>query len=175
MSIKIALLRGVNVGGKNKLPMKALAAALEKTGCENVRTYIQSGNIVFRGRADAEEISKAIKKSFGLDIPAHIMTKATFQKIIDNCPYQKAANKAPKLVHLCFLAGNPAAGASDQFNEIKTAAEEFAFGKGVLYLHTPNGFLESKIAARADRILKIQNTSRNWSTVMKIRDLADTM
>lgn len=175
MSAKIALLRGVNVGGNNKLPMKDLAAALKKIGCEDVCTYIQSGNIVYRGDACAKEISAAIKESFGLNIPVHIMTTATFKKTIEKCPFKKAAEKTPKFVHFFFLTEKPAADAGDQFNEIKTAAEEFAFGKGVLYLHTPKGYRESKIAAKADRILKVQNTSRNWNTVMKIQEMADAI
>ena len=175
MSVKIALLRGVNVGGKNKLPMKELAAALENIGCEDLRTYIQSGNIVYRGRPSADAVSAAINKSFGLDISVHALTKAAFKKAMENCPYRKHAEKNPKLVHLTFITGKPAPEAAAQFDKIKTAAEEFAFGEGVLYLHTPNGYLESKIAAKADRILETQNTSRNWNTVMKIMELADAI
>ncbi len=172
MTRKIALLRGVNVGGNNKLPMKELVQLLEGMGCENVRTYIQSGNAVFDGKATGPEIAQAISKRFGFEPHTFILTAAALKKAAAACPYRKQAETEPKSVHLFFLDGAPDKDAEAALAEIKTAPEKFTFGKGVLYLHTPKGLASSKIAEKADRILKTKITARNWNTVCALIELA---
>ncbi|WP_428410135.1 DUF1697 domain-containing protein [Hyphococcus sp.] len=172
MTQKIALLRGVNVGGHNKLPMKELAKLLEGMGCENVRTYIQSGNVVYDGKTKGPEIAAAIKKKFGFEPHTFVMTAAALKKAAAACPYQKQAKAEPKSVHLFFLDGAPDKGAETGLAEVKTAPEEFVLAKSVLYLHTPKGLAASKIAEKADRVLKTKTTARNWNTVQALIDLA---
>jgi uncharacterized protein (DUF1697 family) len=165
MTEKIALLRGVNVGGNNKLPMKELAKLLEDMGCENVRTYIQSGNVVYDGKAKGPEIAAAIKKKFGFEPHTFVMTLAGLKKAAAACPYAKEAKAEPKSVHLFFLDGAPDKDAEAGLACVKTAPEEFALAKGVLYLHSPKGLAASKIAEKVDRVLNVKTTARNWNTV----------
>lgn len=172
MTQKIALLRGVNVGGHNKLPMKELVTLLEKIGCTKVRTYIQSGNVVYDGAASGEEIAAAIEKKFGFAPHTFVMTAAALEKAVAGCPYQAQAEKEPKHVYFFFLEGAPDKGAAAGFDAIKTPSEEYKLTKTVLYLHTPEGLLASKIAEKAGRFLKTQTTSRNWNTVRKLIELA---
>lgn len=173
MTQKIALLRGVNVGGRNKLPMKELRALLEKTGCENVRTYIQSGNIVFSGRATGDVIGAAIEKKFGFRPAVMVMTLAAFKKAAANCPFKAQADAAPKNVHLYFLQKAPPENAVADLNVVKAASEDFALEGRVMYLLTPDGLMSSKIAEKTDRILKANATARNWNTVRAILALAE--
>jgi uncharacterized protein (DUF1697 family) len=172
MSRKIALLRGVNVGGNNKLPMKELAKLLERIGCENVRTYIQSGNVVYDGAATGGEIAAAIEKKFGFAPHTFVMTAAALNKAASGCPYKQQAEAEPKSVHLFFLGAAPDKSATASFDAIKTASENYTLTKTVLYLHTPEGLLASKIAEKVDRILKTKTTARNWNTVRKLIELA---
>ena len=109
--VNIALLRGINVGGKNRLPMKELAALFVDAGCEDVRTYIQSGNVVFRtGPAGGEEISSVISASilsrFGYRIPVITRTAREFQEIVRANPFLEAGAETDKL-HVMFLAELP--------------------------------------------------------------------
>ncbi|PQA87115.1 DUF1697 domain-containing protein [Hyphococcus luteus] len=171
MTQKVALLRGVNVGGKNRLPMKELAAMLSDMGCKNVRTYIQSGNVVYDGTATGADIASAINKNFGFKPQTFVMTAAALKKAVASAPFQKQAQADPKSVHLLFLEGEPQKGAEAELEEIKTAAEQFVLAKGVLYLHSPKGFAVSKIAEKADRILKTKTTARNWKTIEALIDL----
>ncbi len=171
MTRKIALLRGVNVGGHNRLPMKELAILLERIGCANVRTCIQSGNIVFDGDADGDDIAAAIEKKFGFAPHTFVMTAAAFKKAVAGCPYKEEAKASPKSVHLFFLGAAPDKGAAAGLDAIKTASEDYKLTTSVLYLHTPEGLLSSKIAEKADRILNTKTTARNWNTVCALVDL----
>ena len=106
--VNVALLRGINVGGKNRMPMKELAALFVEAGCEDVRTYIQSGNVVFRtGPAVGEEISSIVSASilsrFGYRVPVITRTAREFQKIVPANPFVEAGAEADKL-HVMFLA-----------------------------------------------------------------------
>lgn len=168
---QVALLRGVNVGGHNKLPMKELAALLESVGCRNVQTYIQSGNIVYDGAVSGDAVGAAIEKKFGFRPPVFVIPAAGFKKAMEDCPYRRDATKNPKSVHLLFLASIPDASVVKTLNDTKTPEETFAIGKNVLYLHSPNGLAASKIAEKADRILKTAVTSRNWNTVCALVEM----
>jgi len=173
MTQKIALFRGVNVGGHNRLPMKELARILEANGCKNVRTYIQSGNVVYEGTASDAAIGAAIETNFGFCPQMFILTACALKKIAADCPYQKQAKKDPKSVHLSFLESAPPKNAAEEFDKIKTSAEEFSIIGKVLYLHSPKGLSASKIAEKADRILKVKTTSRNWNTIEALLDLCN--
>ena len=172
MTQKIALLRGVNVGGNNRLPMKELVTLLEKIGCTNVRTYIQSGNVVYDGDASGEDIAAAVKKKYGFAPQTFVMTAAALKKAASACPYKAQAEKEPKHVHLFFLDGAPDKGAAAGFDAIKTPAEEYKLAKTVLYIHTAEGLLASKVAEKAEKFLKVKTTARNWNTVCALIELA---
>lgn len=173
MTRKVVLLRGVNVGGRNKLPMKAFTAALEGLGCENVKTYIQSGNAVFDGAASAADIGSAVKKAAGFTPHVFVTSAAAFKKAAAANPFKSQAAANGKSVHLFLLDDAPKAAAVEALGQLKRAKEDFAVGGKALYLFTPEGLAGSKIAERIDRTLGVTTTARNWNTVEALIALAE--
>jgi uncharacterized protein (DUF1697 family) len=173
MATYVALLRGVNVGGNRKLPMKELAPALAELGLEDVVTYIQSGNVVFRGPAGkakvAAQLEQAIDRRFGLDVTVMLRTPAELKKVIAANPYAKdTAN-----VHVAFLDRKPAAAAVKKLDPDRSPPDEFAVVGSEVYLHFPNGYGRTKLGGDyLERVLGVRATARNWRTVTKLLELA---
>jgi len=175
-TIWIALFRGINVGGNNLMPMKALAALLEKSGGSAVKTYIQSGNAVFRHAESSvakltAQIEKAVEKEFGFAPRLLLLTQSDLEAAAKENPYPKA-DAAPKSLHLAFLAQKPLSPKLESLSDIKAATEQFTLHDRVFYLYTPDGFGISKLAERYERLLGVTATARNWNTVNKLRDMA---
>lgn len=173
MTRQIALLRGVNVGGRNKLPMKLFAGALEALGCENVKTYIQSGNAVFDGAASPGDIAAAIKKAAGFAPPVFLTTATAFRKTARANPFARQAAASGKSVHLFLLDAAPKADAVEALGALRRPREDFAVAGKALYLLSPEGVAESKIAEKIDRVLGVTTTARNWNTVEKLIAMAE--
>ena len=175
--VNIALLRGINVGGKNKLPMKELAALFVDAGCEDVRTYIQSGNVVFRtGSADAGEIASIISGSilerFGSRVPVIVRTAGELEAIAQGNPFVKAGAETDKL-HVMFLAELPDSASVEALDRARSPGDEFVVVGREIYLHCPNGVARSKLTnSYFDSKLSTTSTSRNWRTVGKLLELA---
>jgi uncharacterized protein (DUF1697 family) len=173
----VALLRGINVGGKNPLPMKELAAMFEAAGGENVQTYIQSGNVIFDASAGASKIcdsvSAGIEKRFGYRIPVVLRTAPQMRKIIGGNPFLSAAADG-KALHVYFLAHAPAAPAIAALDPARSAPDAFQVLGQEIYLHLPNGMGRSKLTnAYFDAKLATVSTARNWATVLKLAELMD--
>ena len=176
MNTCIALIRGINVGGKHKLPMKDLKTLIEKNGCEGVQTYIQSGNVVFRSaHSDAgalcTRITAGISKSHGFEPRVLVLTRAELERAAAANPFRQA-NEAPKSLHLFFLAGAPAKPDLKSLELLKTPTENFALKGKVFYLYTPDGFGISKVATRVEQCLGVAATARNWRTVTTLIEMA---
>lgn len=174
MTRRIVLLRGVNVGGGNRLPMKLFASALDGLGCENVKTYIQSGNAVFDGEASASDIAGAVKKAAGFKPHAFVTTAAAFARTAAASPFARQASESGKSVHLFLLESAPGPEGVEALAALKRPQEDFAIGGKALYLHTPAGLAGSKIAERIDRALGMKATARNWNTVSALLALAES-
>ena len=176
-ALHVALLRGINVGGKNKLPMKDLATLFEEAGCEDVRTYIQSGNVIFRaGAAPADAIpsliSASIEERFGYRVPVVTRTAEDLRAIVKANPF--AGAEANKLLVL-FLAEPPAPEHVEALDPNRSPGDEFAVVGREVFLHCPNGFARSKLTnSYFDSALSTTSTGRNWRTVGKLLELADT-
>ncbi len=175
MSTLIALLRGINVIGNNKLPMKELAALLTDMGLRDVQTYIQSGNVVFHSNAKnktalAAKISAAIEAQHGFAPRVLLLDAEELRQALAGNPYPEAAS-APRTLHLFFLAQAPQHPDLKSLEAIKTASERFELAGKVFYLHTPDGFGPSKLAARVEKSLGVAATARNWSTVCKLAEM----
>ena len=175
--VNVALLRGINVGGKNKLPMKELAALFVDAGCEEVRTYIQSGNVVFRtGSAAGEEISSIISASilerYGYQVPVITRTAGELQEIMEANPFVEAGAETDKL-HVMFLAALPDSASVESLDPTRSPGDEFMVLGREVYLHCPNGVARSKLTnSYFDSRLSTTSTSRNWKTVRKLLELA---
>ena len=173
MSTWIALLRGVG-GGIRPLPMRELAAALEGIGLKDVRTYIQSGNVVFTSARAASrlagEIERCVEKKFGFHSKTFVLSVSDLRRAARANPFPQA-DAAPKTLHLFFLARPAKAAQLDAMNELKAKSEQFVLTSKVLYFHTPEGFGISKLAAKAERLLGVETTARNWRTVGKLLEM----
>ncbi|MBB4662346.1 DUF1697 domain-containing protein [Conexibacter arvalis] len=177
---RIALLRGINVGGGKKVPMAQLRELVEGLGHTAVRTYVQSGNVVFTAAdPDAaaaevgEGIERAIAAAFGFDVLVTIRTRDELAAVIAADPFAGVADH-PSRYHVLFLAE---AGDPRRLEELDRAAyepERFALRGRELYLWTPEGLGRSKLAqALSERRLGVAATARNWRTVTTLLALAD--
>lgn len=171
----IALFRGINVGGKNALPMKALTGIVEAQGYTGVRSYIQSGNVVFEStQAKAEtfpkDIGDAIMREYGFCPDIHIMSAKALKKAVDKNPFSMAEAE-PNSLHLFFLADTPKHPDLDALQQIKTDSESFKLIGSVFYLHAPDGVGRSKLAAQAEKRLGASATARNWNTVTRLLEM----
>jgi uncharacterized protein (DUF1697 family) len=173
MATWIALLRGVG-GGIRPLPMRELARELEGIGLKNVRTYINSGNVIFSSTRAASrlagEIERCIEKKFGFHSNTFVLSVDELRRAAAGNPFPQA-DAAPKTLHLFFLAQAPKAPQLDAMNELKTKSEQFALKSKVFYFYTPDGFGVSKLAVKAERLLGVDTTARNWRTVGKLLEL----
>jgi len=172
----IALLRGINVGGNNILPMKALRDLLEGLGLHNVRTYIQSGNVVFESdKTDATrlglEIADAIEKTFNFRPKIMIICKAELDRAIKDNPYPEGVDD-PKTVHLFFLSTAAVDANLSKLKELQKPTERFQLIDRLFYLHAPDGIGRSKLAAQVESNLGVAITARNLRSAMKIAELA---
>jgi uncharacterized protein (DUF1697 family) len=171
----IALFRGINVGGTGLLPMKELVALLEELGCTDVRTYIQSGNAVFRHRAAAPGLAKKIRAAVGaakgFEPAVLLLTHDHVARAAESNPFPEAEDDPAKL-HLLFLAAAPKQPDLEKIEELRSGRERFALEQEVFYLHAPDGIGRSKLAARVEKILGVPATGRNWRTVQKVLSLA---
>ena len=166
-----ALLRGINVGGKNMLPMKELAQMFSDAGCTGVRTFIQSGNVIFEapvGVKVADVITAKIEKRFGYRIPVIVRTSAQLNKTIRDNPFLKAGADE-KMLYVYFLADSPNARAIDGLDPARSTPDAFHVRGQEIYLHLPSGMARTKLTnAYFDSKLSTICTARNWATVLKL-------
>jgi uncharacterized protein (DUF1697 family) len=179
MNIYIALFRGINVGGKNSLPMVELVGILEGLGCQSVKTYIQSGNVVFKSNENnasglADSISTEIKKRRGFAPFVLLLSLGEFEKILANNPFPEAEDD-PKTLHVGFLASVPRQPNLRSLESLRAKSERFRLIGEAFYLHAPDGVGRSKLAANTERMLGVAMTDRNWKTASKILELAQEL
>ena len=187
MPTHVALLRGINVGGNNKIAMADLRDVVASLGHTEVSTYIQSGNVLFTARegpaaattALAADLERAIEKAFGLRLRVVVLSRAELAQVISDNPYRAEPN--PKYVHAMFFPAEP----GPEVRQSVVAAERQAAQKGgrdeatmvgrTLFLHTPDGYGRSELAVRLARArgAGTTGTARNMATVTKLLALCD--
>jgi uncharacterized protein (DUF1697 family) len=177
MARLIALLRAVNVGGR-KLPMAELRALCGEMGWEDVETYIQSGNLVFRakGATDALEakLEKAIAERFGLDVPVIVRTATQWGGYLEANPFAKTARDEPNRLQLLISKRPPAADAAEKLMERAQGGEAVKAAGGALWFHFPAGIARSKLTPTLiDKACGSPSTGRNWRTVVKLKEMAE--
>lgn len=171
MPTYIALFRGINIGGNNPLPMRDLVGILERMGCKDVKTYIQSGNAVFRtGKSQtkkiAEEISARIFEGHGFSPKVLLLSASELEAAIHNNPF---GTKDGKALHFLFLESRPKKPDLAGLMAVKSKSEEFRLDKRVFYLYAPEGVGRSRLVAKIEPGLGVPVTGRNWNTVNKLR------
>ena len=188
MATHVALLRGINLGGRNKVPMAELRSVVTSLGHTGVSTYIQSGNVLFTTAEDdpaklAADLEAAITEAFGVRSGVVVLSREDLARVLDTNPHPEEPN--PKLVHVVFLTAEPP---PDVLGRIE-AAQSAAAAKGsadtatvigpALFLHTPDGYGKSELAQVVLRVLGtpakngIVATARNWSTSAKLLSLCE--
>jgi uncharacterized protein (DUF1697 family) len=172
----VALLRGINVGGKHSVPMKDLAALFTRCGCSDVVTYIQSGNVVFcsagNSKIDATTLAARIEKTFGFEVPVILRTADELDAVIRRNPFPKADPDKERM-HVSFLASEPTAEQIASLDPNRSKGDTFKVLNREIYLLLPNGAGNSKLTnAYFDSKLKTISTARNWRTVIKLLEMA---
>lgn len=169
MSMKtyIALLRGINVGGNNLLPMKALVALMEDSGYSDVKTYIQSGNVVFKSEQLPEDLGQLIETGFGFEPNLLLLSKDEFLEAANNNPYASCVGKE---VHFYFCKEQPTPDI-ERLNTLKAETERYEIIDKVFYLHAPDGIGRSKLVANVEKCMAVPATGRNLNTVNKLLDM----
>ena len=175
MSRKLALLRGVNVGGR-RLPMAELRELCGELGWRDVETYIQSGNIVFTAPGKAERLEaaleRAIDKRFGMRVPAIVRSASQLQAYLDGNPFPEAAREAPNWVLLLVAKQPPAKGAETALTARATAGEQAGRAGDALWILYPKGVGTSKLSPTLiDRLVGSPATGRNHRTVTKLLEM----
>jgi uncharacterized protein (DUF1697 family) len=167
---QIALLRGVNVGGNKRVEMARLRALLEELGYRDVRTYVNSGNVVFSGpRRSEQHLEAAIAKTFGFEVPVVLRTRDELADVVRANPLAELATDPAK--HLVIFC---AAEASTELDPADFAPETFHVRGREVYLWAPGGIGTSPLAkVLATKSLGDKSTARNWRTVEKLLALAD--
>jgi len=177
MARLVVLLRGINIGSRNRISMPDLREALEGAGYDDVRTYLQSGNVVLSSTASARETARdcerLIADRFGLEIAVVARTRSELAKVVDRNPLERVA-KDPKRYQVSFLETKPAPKLVRELEEVATAREEVVSIGREIYAWHPDGVARSKLWTRlAGKNLGVTATARNWTTVAKLLELAD--
>jgi uncharacterized protein (DUF1697 family) len=174
----VVLLRGVNVGGRNRLTMEALARLLEAAGGRGVRTYVQSGNAVFSaGAAVARrvpaELARRLEEALGLQVPVVVRAAEELRELVRRNPFPQGAAD-PRRLHVAFLAEAPSPAAARALDPARSPPDAFAVRGREVYLWLPNGVAGTRLTNDyLDRTLGTVSTIRSWRTVLALEGLLD--
>lgn len=172
METYIILLRGINVGGKNLVPMKELKSHLENNGFLNVATYIQSGNIVVKSSQPPEQkIAALIQNQFGFSAEVLVLAEKEFNSAVMNNPYQGYEGK---YVHFYFCKEQPLINI-EKINKVVSKTERYEQIDNVFYLYAPDGIGRSKLVASIEACLGVSATGRNLNTVNKLIQMIENV
>ena len=172
----ISMLRGINVSGQNKIKMEELKVLYESLGLKSVKTYIQSGNVIFESpESDVSElvnkIETAIKQAFGFSVIVTIRTMNEFQHVVKNNPFYEKVKEDVKKLHVTFLSDTPSKSSLDLINKLENEPDEWFIAGKEIYLYCPNGYGRTKLTNNYfEKKLNVSATTRNWKTVNKLYD-----
>jgi uncharacterized protein (DUF1697 family) len=177
MARQIALLRGINLGSRNRVSMPDLRAALGSAGYEDVATLVQSGNIVLTSPKQPKtlerEISKLVEDEFGVDCATVVRTRDELEGVIERNPIPDGPS-TPKLFQVTFFSGEPDAARIAVLTEQDFGNERLVVIGREAYAWHPDGIQKSKLARELGKGLRGDGTARNWNTVTKLLELADS-
>ncbi len=174
----ICLIRGVNVGGNKLLKMDALRSLCDAIGVKGAKTYLQSGNVVFRSGLDrgvlAKRIEDGIRKATGFEAKVILRTASEMREVIAANPFTAGRQRNPKAFLVAFLGGEIGKDARALLSKLKIDSEELHFGGRELYLYLPDGIAGSKLSnALTEKKLGVNVTARNWNTVNALLQLSE--
>ena len=177
MARQIVLLRGINIGARNRISMPELRKLLASTGFKDVRTYLQSGNVVLSSRASPERVARTCEQQiagrFGLDISVVVRTRDELAAVVKRNPLGKVAVN-PKLYQVTFMSGELGRDVERKLAAAADKSEQFVVLGREVYAWHPNGAARSRLwSLLAGRGLGVTATARNWTTVTSVLALAD--
>jgi uncharacterized protein (DUF1697 family) len=171
MLIYVAMLRGINVSGQKIVKMENLRSSFEELGFQRVRTYVQSGNVIFEAtRGSAKDFAKSIQgkilSDFGFSIPLFLRTSDEMKKIVSDNPFSRDKEIDRSKLHVTFLSEFPANDAKERLSSLNAFPDQFRLLGREVYLYCPNGYGRTKLSNNAlEKQLSIGATTRNWKTV----------
>ena len=177
MTVFVVLLRAVNLGGTNRIPMAELRAALGARGFEDVSTILASGNVLLRStepeRVVAEEVGDTIEESFGVRVPVVVRSGGELASVVGRNPFlTTGVDRDPATLHVAFLSEQPAAAAAATLDPDRSPPDAFAVDGREVYLSYPNGAGRSRLTLDyLERLLGVGGTVRNWRTVQRLSAL----
>lgn len=178
MTIYIALFRGINVGGHNIIKMAELRNLFKKMELRNVKTYIQSGNVVFESEEEEKALQNRleleVEKAFGFLVSIILRTNIQLDEIIQHCPFPIDNLSEGESVHVAFLEDVPTQEGIDRFRQFENEDEQFHLIGKEIYLFFRKSIRDSKLATQLQR-LGVQATVRNWRTTVKLDSMAKEM
>ncbi len=173
----VALLRGINVGGRNRLPMDELAHLFERAGCASVRTYIQSGNVVFAAAPSIalgarESVAATVSARMGTGIPIVLRSVGDLARVVGENPFV-GESQDPRALHVGFLRGRPLPDRVSSLDPERSPPDEFVVRGREIYLRLPNGVSRTRLTVSyLERVLATPATFRNWRTVVNLLKMA---
>ncbi|MES2140127.1 MAG: DUF1697 domain-containing protein [Bacteroidota bacterium] len=172
MKIFLSILRGINVGGHKKIPMAELKKMYEELHFENITTYIQSGNVIFKNK-NSKDLSKQIEQKifekYNFDVPVIIRTPDEMQSIIEGNQFLKQKDIDLSKLHVVFLADKPAKENIENLKKYNYEPDQFCISGKEVYLYCPNGYGNSKLTnIFFENKLKVTATTRNWNTTNEL-------
>jgi uncharacterized protein (DUF1697 family) len=181
MPVWISMLRGVNLGPHNRIQMEALRKLFESLKLEGPRTYVQSGNVIFRTKEKnsaslAKKIQAGIESSFGFRPDVILRTVEEMRKAVAASPFANRSDVEPGKLLVTFLAGEPGREAPATIAGFKEYPEELHLKGRELYIYFPGGVGRSKLPwSKMDKLLKTSGTARNWNSVTKMLEMAEEL
>lgn len=173
MTTYVALLRGINVGGHNKIKMADLKQMLEQMGLARVKTYIQSGNVLFDSEDSAEtlehKLEDAIHKTFGFSISVMLRTSTEWQQIVAACPFPFDTLAEGESIHLLLLKDAPTPEAIANLPDVPPCNDEIHITGREIYLYLRQSILDSPLPKKVQKLGP--NTARNWKTILKLHSM----
>ncbi len=180
MQTYISILRGINVSGQKMIKMEELATLYKSLHFENVKTYIQSGNVVFQANQTdvhdlAKQIEERISERFGFQVPVMVKEKNEIASVLQNNPFIKSKEDVSRL-HVTFLSNEPNQTNIDKIKQAQYEPDEYFILGSVVYLFCPNGYGNTKLTNNFfENKLKVTATTRNWKTVNELMNMANTL
>jgi uncharacterized protein (DUF1697 family) len=181
MAAAVSLLRGINVGGHNKIKMEELRELYESLGLRHVQTYVQSGNVVFRTDARdftrlSKRIADAIEQRFAFRPGVVLRTAADLRGVIAANPFASRPDLDPSKLLVYFLASEPPADLRERMLLVEAEPDELRMESRELYIYYPNGMARPKVPwTLIERTLQTSGTGRNWNTVRKLLEMAESL
>lgn len=178
MTVYIAFLRGINVGGHKLIKMSDLKQLLETMGLTKVQTYIQSGNVLFESEVESDQLRQQIEEQistrFGFSVPVILRTSTELSRIIENCPFPVETLSEGESVHLSLMAELTTQEGINLLQKFQGVEDEYQIEGREIYLYFRQSIRNSKLAVQLQK-LGVPSTIRNWKTIKKLASLAEAM